>query len=77
MVGLPEFFNAPIDEHGNAELIPNGPTSVRLAQLAKELNVYIIGGSIPERDAQNPETLYNTATVWSPEGKLIAKHRKV
>ena len=36
----------------------------------------MIGGSIPERDPTD-EKIYNTCTVYNPEGKLIATHRKV
>lgn len=36
--------------------------------------IYIIGGSIPEKDN---DKIYNTCTVWDPSGNLIAKHRKV
>lgn len=36
----------------------------------------MIGGSIPERDPTD-EKVYNTCTVYNPEGKLIATHRKV
>ena len=36
------------------------------------LKVYLVGGSIPERDG---DALYNTSTVWCPEGKLLATHR--
>lgn len=80
LIALPECFNAPYGEeffNDYAEFIPDGPTSVRLAAIAKELNIFLIGGSIIERDTEKHEVLYNTATVWSPEGKLIAKHRKV
>lgn len=80
VVALPECFNAPYGEEffdEYAELIPNGSTCQRLGSVAKELKIYIIGGSIPERDADNAKVLYNTATVWSPDGVLIAKHRKV
>lgn len=31
-------------------------------------------GSIPERSGNK---LYNTSTVFNPEGSMIAKHRKV
>ena len=31
-------------------------------------------GSIPERDG---DKLYNTCTVFNPDGELIAKYRKV
>lgn len=56
------------------QLIPGGWTSKELSKTAKELGIYLIGGSIPERD-QNK--LYNTCTVWGPQGDLIAKHRKM
>lgn len=80
VVALPESFNAPYGEEyfeQYAELVPNGPTCTRLSNIAKELNIYLVGGSIPERDVDDPSVLYNTATVWSPNGDLIAKHRKV
>lgn len=37
--------------------------------------VYLVGGSIPERDSS--DKLYNTSTVWSPAGDMIAMHRKI
>lgn len=80
VVALPESFNAPYGEEyfdQYAEFVPNGPTCTQLSKIAKELNIYLVGGSIPERDSDNPSVLYNTATVWSPKGELIAKHRKV
>lgn len=80
VVSLPECFNSPYGEEffdHYAEQVPNGPTCMQLAKIANELNIYLIGGSIPERDPENPSILYNTATVWSPNGDLIAKHRKV
>lgn len=80
VVALPECFNAPYGEEffdKYAELVPNGPTCAALSAIAKELNIYLLGGSIPERDSDNPKILYNTATVWSPNGEMIAKHRKV
>lgn len=74
---LPESFNAPYgQEHFPkfAEPVPQGPTCTTLSQLALKLGIYIIGGSIVERDAGK---LYNTCTVWGPDGKLLAKHRKI
>lgn len=79
IVVLPECFNAPygvkyFDEY--AENIPDGVTSKTLSDLAKELKVFLVGGTIPERD-NNDNKLYNTCTVWSPSGDLFAKYRKV
>lgn len=79
IVALPECFNAPygnkyFDEY--AETVPDGYTCKALSNIAKELKVFLVGGTIPERD-NNDNKLYNTCTVWSPSGDLIAKYRKV
>lgn len=79
IVALPECFNSPYGTkffNEYAETIPDGETSRQLSQIAKESQVYLIGGSIPERDI-NDNKLYNTCTVWSPMGELIGKYRKV
>ncbi|XP_043470207.1 omega-amidase NIT2-like [Leptopilina heterotoma] len=77
IVTLPECFNS---SYGAAhfpkyaETIPNGETSNALSEAAKRNKIYIIGGTIPEREG---DKLYNTATVWDPQGNLIAKYRKI
>lgn len=79
LVALPECFNSPYGTKffkEYAEHIPDGFTSQSLSSIAKELNIYLIGGTIPERDTADNK-LYNTCTVWSPNGDLIAKYRKV
>jgi len=58
-----------------SESVPKGYTCEALSQCAKDNNVYIVGGSIPEDDGNGK--LYNTCTVWSPAGEMLAKHRKV
>ncbi|KAJ6547284.1 carbon-nitrogen hydrolase [Mycena capillaripes] len=45
-----------------------------LSSVAKETKTWLIGGSIPERDA---DEVYNTCTVYNPDGDLVAMHRKV
>lgn len=57
-----------------AEVIPGGKTCNALSQAAKLNQMYVVGGSIPEIC---DEKVYNTCTVWDPDGNLIAKHRKV
>jgi predicted amidohydrolase len=57
-----------------AELIPSGQTSSALSEAAREHKVYLVAGSIPEKDG---EKLYNTCTVWNPSGELVTKHQKV
>eukprot|EP00048_Salpingoeca_helianthica_P006627 m.100834 g.100834 ORF g.100834 m.100834 type:complete len:288 (+) comp14077_c0_seq1:17-880(+) len=76
LVALPECFNSPYGTsyfNEYAETIP-GPTTEALAEVAREAKVFVIGGSIPERAG---EKLYNTCTVFDPEGNMVAKHRKV
>ncbi len=41
---------------------------------AVEHKVWLIGGSIPERENGK---IYNTSVVVSPAGDIVAKHRKV
>ncbi|KAL7022782.1 hypothetical protein ACKWTF_012380 [Chironomus riparius] len=76
IVSLPECFNS---LYGTsyfpeyAEPIP-GETTNLLSQIAKELEIIVIGGTIPERDG---DKLFNTATVWGKSGELLAKYRKM
>lgn len=75
---LPECFNGPYAIEcfaKTAEKVPEGPTCQALSKLAQSLGIYIIGGSIIER--ADSDKLYNTCPVFSPEGKLIGRHRKV
>lgn len=79
VIALPECFNfeyctEPSIIKAMAEPINDGPTCRRLSALSKKFGIFIVGGSIIERDGNN---LYNTSTVWNPSGELIAKFRKV
>ena len=42
--------------------------------IAKELGVYLAGGSVPEREG---DAIYNTCYLFSPQGEELARHRKV
>lgn len=76
LVILPEMFVSPYDiacfdsyaeEYG-------GPACTAMSGVAREEKVYLVAGSIPEREG---DRLYNTSFVFDPEGNLIARHRKV
>jgi predicted amidohydrolase len=78
LVALPELWSC----HGlervykeNAEPIP-GPTTDFLSDLAHELGVYLLGGSILEGDA-SPRKLHNTSTFFTPDGEMSAVYRKI
>jgi len=77
LVSLPECFNSPYGTKyfpEYAESIPDGESTQALSTAAKENDVYIIGGSIPERDG---DKLYNTCCVFNNKGDLIEKFRKI
>lgn len=57
-----------------AEPIP-GPSSLAVAEKAREHGIYVAFG-MPERDQDDPATLYNSACVCGPEG-LIGAYRKI
>lgn len=77
IIALPEMFNCP---YGNsyfakyAEEYSNGPSILMLQELARELSIYLVGGSIPEKEGTQ---MYNSSFVFGPDGKLLAHHRKV
>ncbi|MBE6489853.1 MAG: carbon-nitrogen hydrolase family protein [Methanobrevibacter sp.] len=74
---LPEMFNCPYSndkfiEYGEAE--NDSYTLNIISKLAKSNQVYILAGSIPEKE--NDE-LYNTSYLFNQKGEIIAKHRKM
>ncbi|MGE5397103.1 MAG: carbon-nitrogen hydrolase family protein [Chitinophagales bacterium] len=78
MAVLPEMFNCPYvtaNFPDYAEPVPDGNTSIVMRNLAQRNGIYLVGGSIPESDGEGH--VYNTSTVFSPEGQMIARHRKL
>jgi predicted amidohydrolase len=100
IVVLPECFNSPYGTKYFSQyaetLLPSPPSEAQspsfhaLSSIAKEAQIYLVGGSIPERyqpessgedeagdkDARK-EKLYNTSLTFGPDGSLLATHRKV
>ncbi|RJX19328.1 MAG: carbon-nitrogen hydrolase family protein [Ammonifex sp.] len=77
LVALPEMFICPYV----ARLFPNyaescagGDSFLMLARAAREENIFLVGGSVPERDG---EQVFNASFIFDPLGNLIAHHRKV
>jgi len=79
MVVLPECFNSPYGTSyfpTYAEQFPNGESFQALSAMAKEANVYLIGGSLPEQ-SEDGKSLFNTCTIWNKNGSFITTHRKI
>lgn len=74
---LPEMFCCPYQ----TENFPiyaekeGGLVWQQLSGYAKQYGIYLIGGSMPEKDAEG--NVYNTSYIFDREGKQIGKHRKV
>lgn len=76
LILLPEMLNCPYETDrfpDYAEEIPGGTTEL-LSELAASCGSYVVGGSIPEKADGK---VYNTSTVFNPEGEMIGKHRKI
>lgn len=58
-----------------AECVPEGPSTQRLIEAAREYDMYIVF-DMAEQDEMRPDYTYNTAVLVGPEG-YVGKHRKV
>lgn len=86
LIVLPECFNSPYGTQFfpkyAEQLLPSPPTKEQspsfhaLSALAAESKTYLLGGSIPEFEP-TIDKYYNTSLLFSPEGALLATHRKV
>jgi Predicted amidohydrolase len=73
---LPEMFCCPYDNacfraYGETA---GGEAQRMLSDAARELGIYVVGGSLPELEG---EAVYNASFVYGPSGELLARHRKV
>ena len=86
IIVLPECFNSPygcqyFPKYAET-LLPSPPSEEQspsfhaLSKLAAEAQAYLVGGSIPEYDTSSKK-YHNTSLTFSPQGKLLATHRKV
>ena len=83
---LPEMFNCPYEnekfiEYG--EEFEDSPTLNRIAETAKEENIHVLAGSIPEiemslgEDGKDEKSIYNTSVLFDNHGNILGKHRKM
>lgn len=73
---LPEMFNCPYSREYFKKYAGLGheETVAQLSRWAKELGIYIVGGSVPETADGK---IYNTCFIFDREGREIARHRKI
>jgi predicted amidohydrolase len=79
LVVLPELFNrwgSARELRDGAESL-DGPTITRMRELASELGIWLVAGSIVERLEASDGRHANTSCLVSPDGELVATYRKI
>ena len=78
LIVLPEKFNvlgSPEELHAGAEPVP-GQTTEWAGDLCRELDVWLVAGSIVER-VEGDDKLRNTSVLMGPDGAVHATYRKI
>ena len=76
LVVLPEMWCCPYDNAAFTDYAEpqGGQTWQLLRDTARECCVWLVAGSVPERDG---DAIYNTCYVFDETGREIARHRKI
>ena len=77
---LPEYFclmgQRDRDKLALAETPGQGPIQAMLAQAARELGLWVVGGTLPMATAE-PERVANTSLVFNPQGECVCRYDKI
>jgi nitrilase len=80
LAALPEYFclmgHQDSDKLAYAETLGHGPIQAMLSRAARELRLWIIGGTLPIK-ADTPDRVRNTTLVFSPSGDCVARYDKI
>jgi deaminated glutathione amidase len=81
LAALPEYFclmgHQDSDKLAYAEALDDGgPIQTLLSRAARELGLWIIGGTLPIRSSL-PDRVRNTTLVFSPAGERVARYDKI
>ena len=60
-----------------SEAVPGGKTATYLSTLARKYGVYIEGGSLYERNENDPARPYNTTFLLGPDWAFLGKYSKL
>jgi predicted amidohydrolase len=77
LAALPELFPylGPVSRIPEvAEPVPDGPACRMLSSVARDRSMWVLGGSVPERDG---DLVYNTSPLFDRTGELVARYRKI
>ena len=78
LIALPEVFNwrGKRNEQAAAAETLDGLTLTMMSQLARELQIHLVAGSITEQ-VPGDSRCYNTSALLGPDGARIAVYRKI
>jgi predicted amidohydrolase len=80
LVLLPEYWAimglSDSDKVAVAEPLGQGPIQDFMAALAKELEIWLIGGTLPLASS-DPEKVVNTTLVYDPRGEHVGRYDKI
>lgn len=80
LVVLPECFSVLGDKNAyyvNREILGEGRVQTYIANLARELRVWIVAGSIPIVCDQSPSKVYNASILYNSLGEFVTVYYKV
>jgi deaminated glutathione amidase len=85
LVALPEYFclmgHSDRDKLGIAEAPGQGPIQQALADAARELGLWVVGGTLPigcgEPAPGDTPRVWNSSCVYAPDGRLAARYDKI
>lgn len=81
LVALPEYFCLmglrEQDKLAIAETPGDGPIQRHLAETARALGVWLVGGTLPLRVPDDPDHAYNASLVFDPQGRPAARYDKI
>lgn len=77
---LPEYFcligQNDSDKLAIQETVGQGPIQQFLADSARTLGLWLVGGTLPLRAAQ-PDRVFNSTLVYNPQGACVARYDKI
>ncbi|RZL37118.1 MAG: carbon-nitrogen hydrolase family protein [Rubrivivax sp.] len=80
LAALPEYFclmgHQDTDKLAIAEELGHGPIQAMLSRAARDLKLWLIGGTLPIK-AEQPGRVRNTTLVFSPAGEVVARYDKI
>src|SRR5437773_12421471 len=75
LAALPEYFAYLGSAYADvAESLDDGPISSRLAAIARDRSMWVLGGTLAERDGVR---LYDTSARYTRAGDLVARYPKL